>query len=100
MRVDVLTSALPAHLSERMEKILDGIGIALCLLLCFYGARATIIEFQDGTLPDKDLRIANWYMMAVFTFAFALLAIEFSLRLRRVKEILAKEDQVMSEAGF
>ena len=100
VRVDVLTSALPAHLSERMEKILDGIGIALCLLLCFYGARATIIEFQDGTLPDKDLRIANWYMMAVFTFAFALLAIEFSLRLRRVKEILAKEDQVMSEAGF
>ncbi|MEE3189782.1 MAG: hypothetical protein VX281_02400, partial [Pseudomonadota bacterium] len=82
-----------------MEKILDGIGIALCLLLCFYGVRATIIEFQDGTMPDKDLRIANWYMMAVFAISFALLTMEFLLRMRRAKEILAKEDQVMTEAG-
>lgn len=100
VRVDVLTSALPANLALRMEKFLDGIGIGLSLLLCFYGLRATIIEFQDGTLPDKDLRIANWYMMAVFAFAFALLAMEFLLRMRRAKEILAKEDQAMTEAGF
>jgi TRAP-type C4-dicarboxylate transport system permease small subunit len=100
VRVDVLTSALPAHLSARMEKFLDAAGIAICLLLCFYGLRAAIIEFQDGTLPDKDLRIANWYMMSVFTLCFALLAIEFFLRFHRAKEILSKEDQAMTEAGF
>jgi TRAP-type C4-dicarboxylate transport system permease small subunit len=100
VRVDVLASALPAHLSERMEKFLDVAGIAICLLLCFYGARAAMIEFQDGTMPDKDLRIANWYMMSVFTLCFALLAIEFFLRFHRAKEILSKEEQAMTEAGF
>ena len=39
-------------------------------------------------------------MMSVFTLCFALLAIEFFLRFRRAKEILSKEDQAMTEAGF
>jgi TRAP-type C4-dicarboxylate transport system permease small subunit len=84
VRVDVAVAALPARLSLRLEQALDVAGVLLCLLLCFYGIRAAISEFQDGTLPDKDLRIANWYMLAVFALSFLLLAIEFALRLRRV----------------
>ncbi|NQV55376.1 MAG: TRAP transporter small permease [Rhodospirillales bacterium] len=100
VRVDVLTSALPKKLALRWEKILDGAGGALCLLICFYGVRATIIEFQDATLPDKDLRIANWYMMAVFAFSFALLAIEFFMRMLRAKKILVGEEIALAKAGF
>ncbi len=100
VRVDVLTSARPARIAFRLEKFLDGAGVALCLLLCFYGVRATIIEFQDGTLPDKDVRIANWYMLSVFAASFALLAIEFLMRLRRAREIVAEEAAAISEAGF
>ena len=63
--------------------MLDVAGILLCLLLFFYGLRLALLEFEDGTLPDKDLRIDNWYMMAVFALSFLLLAIEFALRFRR-----------------
>jgi TRAP-type C4-dicarboxylate transport system permease small subunit len=100
VRVDVLTSALPANIAFRVEKFLDGAGFALCALLCFYGVRASLIEFQDGTLPDKDLRIDNWYMLSVFAASFALLAVEFLLRLRRAGESVAKEAATVAEGGF
>ena len=57
-------------------------------------------EFGDGTLPDKDLRIETWYMMAVFTISFALLGIEFLLRLRRAREIVEKQETAATESGF
>jgi len=56
-----------------------------------------IWEFEDGTLPDKDLRIATGYMMAVFAFSFLLLAIEFLLRFRRSQLV---DLPGSSETGF
>jgi TRAP-type C4-dicarboxylate transport system permease small subunit len=99
VRVDVATSALPRHLAARLEQVLDVFGIGLCLLLCFYGVRAAISEFEDGTLPDKDLRIANWYMLSVFALSFFLLAVEFLFRLRRAHAAAGEEDSV-AESGF
>ncbi len=70
------------------------------MVLCFYGVRVTISEFVDGTLPDKDLRIETWYMMAVFTISFVLLGIEFLLRLRRAREIVDEQEAASAESGF
>lgn len=100
VRVDVLVSALRKKAAARLEQALDVAGASLCLLLVFYGVRVTVSEFQDGTLPDKDLRIATGYMMAVFATSFLLLAIEFLLRLRRAREIVAKEAAAAAESGF
>ena len=100
IRVDVVTSALPASVAVRLEKVLDVAGGALCLLLCVYGLRLTILEFEDGTLPDKDLRIDNWYMMAVFALSFFLLAIEFVLRFRRAAEALDEDKDPAAGSGF
>ena len=61
---------------------------------------SAIIEFQDGTLPDKDLRIDNWYMMAVFAASFALLAVEFVLRLFRARHEMDEEASAATKAGF
>lgn len=90
VRVDVFVSALPAAVAERLEQVVDAAGVVLCLVLAYYGLRAAISEFEDGTLPDKDLRIDNWVMMAVFAFSFLLLAIEFVLRIRRARELIAQ----------
>lgn len=100
VRVDVLISALPKGMAVRLEQILDVAGAVLCLVLCFYGLRAAISEFQDGTLPDKSLRIDNWYMVGVFAFSFLLLAIEFLLRTRRAREIVAGQETGATESGF
>lgn len=99
VRIDVVTANLPHALAVRLEQALDGFGAALCIVLCVYGVRAAVWEFQDGTLPDKDLRIANWYMLAVFAAAFALLAVEFLLRMRRAAALLESETGA-SKAGF
>ncbi len=100
VRVDVLSSTLPKDLATKLERVLDAAGAGLCLLLCYYGIRATISEFEDGTIPDKNLLIENWYMMAVFAASFFMLAIEFGLRLRRAREIVDKETSAPKEAGF
>ena len=100
VRVDVVTSALPKPVAARLEKVLDVAGGALCLLLFVYGVRSALLEFEDGTLPDKDLRIENWYMMAVFALSFLLLAVEFALRFRRAGEDVAAEKDVAAGSGF
>lgn len=84
VRVDVVTGALPTKLSRRLDIVIDGAGVAVCLFLCVYGVRAAISEYDFGTMPDKDLRIANWYMLAVFAVAFLMLAVEFLFRMRRL----------------
>ena len=83
VRVDVLTAVLNTASAQHVERIMDLAGAVLCVLLCFYGSRVMLWEFQDGTLPDKDLRIPTGYMMAIFSASFFLLAVEFILRFRR-----------------
>ena len=92
VRVDIIIAALPGRVALRLERLLDIAGALLCAILA-----GMIGEYELGTLPDKDLRIPNWYMLLVFAVSFALLAIEFLLRYRRAgKDGMA----ILSEAGF
>ena len=100
VRVDVLTAALNTESAQRVERIMDFAGAVLCVLLCFYGSRVTLWEFQDGTLPDKDLRIPTGYMMAIFSTSFFLLAIEFLLRFRRAGQQSGGADWDKPKVGF
>lgn len=100
VRVDIVLAALPQSGAIQVERLVSCIGAAICAVLCFYGARATLIEFQDGTLPDKDLRIANWLMLAVLTASFLLLALEFLFRLRRAREVIEESKSTPVKASF
>ena len=100
VRVDVLTAALNTESAQRVERIMDFAGAVLCVLLCFYGSRVTLWEFQDGTLPDKDLRIPTGYMMVIFSVSFFLLAIEFLLRFRRAGQQSGGADWDKPKVGF
>ena len=100
VKVDVLLVNLPKTAALKLERLIDLLGLVICGILCFYGTRATHMEWIDGTLPDKDLRIANWIILSVFALSFAMLSIEFLLRMRRAKSILPKEETAGSEAGL
>jgi TRAP-type C4-dicarboxylate transport system permease small subunit len=100
VRVDVLMMSLSKPAAARLKRMVDLFGSAVCLVLFIYGFRATISEFQDGTVPDKVLQIENWYMMAVFTISFLLLAVEFLLRVVRSDESILAEEEAAAETGF
>ncbi|MCP4185376.1 MAG: TRAP transporter small permease [Hyphomicrobiales bacterium] len=100
VRVDVLVSVLPDNTAGKIEVVLNIIGALICAILCFYGMRATSWEFADGTLPDKNLRIANWYMLVIFSLSFFLLMIEFLLRLRSSRTLIDENSITSNKAAF
>ena len=100
VRVDVLTAGLSRETARKVDRVVDIAGAALCALLCFYGSRITIWEFQDGTMPDKDLRIPTGYMMVIFSASFFLLAVEFLLRFRRAGHQSDETDLDKPRVGF
>ncbi|MBL4890276.1 MAG: TRAP transporter small permease [Rhizobiaceae bacterium] len=83
VKADVISGNLPPSLGVPLDRIINLVGAGICLALCIYGFRGMVWEFQDGTYPPKDLRIANWYMLAVFSFSFFLLTVEFIFRVFR-----------------
>ncbi len=100
VRVDVLVAALPTNMAIHMERFLNIAGAAICLVLCVYGFRGAQLEFIFGTLPDKVLRIPNWYMLTVFSGSFFLLALEFLFRIRRAGTIVAEAGSSPTKASF
>ena len=100
VRVDVLTSSLSKDAALILDDIINLIGAFICIILCFYGTRAGITEFIDQTLPDKDLRVPNWIVVAFFAFSFLMLAIEFLLRFRKTRLLTVGVDKIKAEVGF
>lgn len=83
VRVDIVIAALPQRQAVALERAMDLFGAALCLIMAYYGTRGGYFAWMLQTLPDKDLRIPNWVILAVFSVSFGLLAIEFLLRYYR-----------------
>jgi TRAP-type transport system small permease protein len=100
VRVDVFLSMLPENTADIVDRFINLIGVTLCLVLFAYGMRATLSEWEDGTLPDKDLRIANWLMIAVFAGSFLLLAFEFLFRFLRAFRRDDEDGDVAVRSGF
>ncbi|MGB7184594.1 MAG: TRAP transporter small permease [Burkholderiaceae bacterium] len=100
VKVDLFSSALGPPALVVLERVVDLIGATVCFVLFVYGFRAMVSEYQDGTMPDKSLSIANWYMMAIFAFSFLLLTIEFLFRMRRASQIVAQKSQEIAPSAF
>lgn len=84
IRVDIVLRAVPARLGWVFEWIADCLGLACCLLIAWYGARATLTSFKSGALSIKTLVTPEWWMLAPLPTAFLLLAIEMGFRMRRL----------------
>ena len=100
VRVDLFVAHLPKNLAVSAEIFLDFIGCIICVFLFYYGLQGSIEAYIDKSIPDKLLKIANWWMLLIFAVSFCLLAIEFLLRMRRAKTVLEKEKTNSTKAGF
>ena len=100
VRVDVFVAHLPKYLVVSAEILLDFVSCIICVFLFYYGLQGSIEAYIDNSIPDKLLKIANWWMLLVFAVSFCMLAIEFLLRMRRAQTVLDKEKTISTETGF
>jgi len=84
IRVDIVLRAVPPRLGWVFEWTADLLGLVCCLLISWYGARATLASFKAGSMSVKTLITPEWWMLAPLPLAFLLLAIEMGFRMRRL----------------
>ena len=60
------------------------IGLALSLLMTWYGIAMVLRSWRGGTLVVKNLVFEEWYVLWPLPVMFLLLAVEFVFRLQRV----------------
>ena len=84
IRVDILLRVLPPKVAYGCEWVADSMGILCCAALVWYGAVATANSYSSGAQSIKTLVMPEWWFLAPLPACFALLAIEFVLRMRRL----------------
>ena len=84
IRVDIVLRAVPPRLGWYFEWTADVLGLFCCLVIAWYGARATLASFKAGSLSVKTLITPEWWMLAPLPIAFLLLSIEMGFRMRRL----------------
>lgn len=83
VRVDLLLNIVGARAARSLECLVDALGIAISLVLFWYGMAAFLDSYRLGSLIFKQLVIPEWWLLVFIPFTTALLAIEFAIRLRR-----------------
>lgn len=84
IRVDIVLQALPPRVAWQIEWLGDIVGLACCVFMAWYGARATWASWSDGSLMIKTLVTPEWWSLAPLPITFVLLSVEMVLRMQRL----------------
>jgi len=84
IRVDIVLRAVPKQAGWLFEWVVDALGLACCLAIAWYGARAALASFQAGSISIKTLVTPEWWLLSVLPVAFLALSIEMLFRMRRL----------------
>ena|SRR5689334_14257281 len=85
VRVDLLISSLPKRIAVRLEQLVDLLGLLVCLVMIWYGGAAVIDAYRAGFIQFKNLVVSDWVLLLPIWIGSALLAVEFALRIARVR---------------
>jgi TRAP-type C4-dicarboxylate transport system permease small subunit len=83
VRLDALVNALPARLARVLARAVDAAGLAISLLLLWYGFTALADSFRQNAVVIKTYTFPEWWLFVPLVWCFALLSIEFVRRLAR-----------------
>lgn len=86
IRVDIVLTALPPRLAWALEWVGDTIGLACCLFMAWYGTRAALASWREGSLNIKTLVTPEWWLLAPLPVVFVLLSIEMLFRMKRLHD--------------
>ena len=90
---------LPPKVAYACEWIADALGTACCAWMVWYGTEAAGRSLASHALSIKTLVMPEWWFLAPLPACFALLAIEFAFRMRRLALADAKpRDDAVSAA--
>lgn len=84
VRLDLVLVMVPPRVAWRIEMIADLLGLAVCMVLVWYGSAMTLESWRLGSITIKNLVFPEWWLLAPLPAAFGLLAIEFVFRLHRL----------------
>ena len=82
VRLDVLLVYLPKRVTLFLERCADVLGMMICAVFVWYGAKLILDSAQLGSMVVKTLSIPEWWQYALIAVSFSLLAVEFARRLR------------------
>ncbi|MFV0514799.1 MAG: TRAP transporter small permease [Jhaorihella sp.] len=83
VRVDLLIGALPATLARTLDQILDVTGLAICLILLWFGGINLKTAYIFNSTQMKYYNVPEWWLLSVFVVSFSLLSLEFVSRMLR-----------------
>ena len=84
IRVDIVLRAVPKRVGWVFEWIVDVLGLACCLVIAYYGARAALASFKAGSVSIKTLVTPEWWLLSVLPVSFLALSIGMLFRMRRL----------------
>ena len=84
IRVDIVLRVIPKRIAWYCEWLVDIIGLACCIVLFVYGAKATIASYNTGAMTIKSIVWPEWWLLAPLPITFILLAIEMLFRMQRL----------------
>ena len=84
VRIDLMLHQLPYRAGWLCEIFGDVLGFVVSLVMTWYGARVLFFSISDGTKIVKEFTIPEWWTLWPLPMMFALLAVEFVFRFRRV----------------
>ena len=84
IRVDIVLRMVPKRLGWIFEWMVDVLGLACCLFIAYYGARAALASFNAGSVSIKTLVTPEWWLLSALQVAFLALSVEMLFRMRRL----------------
>jgi len=84
IRVDIVLRMVPKQLGWIFEWVVDALGLACCLFIAYYGARAALASFNAGSVSIKTLVTPEWWLLSALPVAFLALSLEMLFRMRRL----------------
>lgn len=85
VRVDLLLTSIRKDLAIRLQQMVDALGLIVSLIMFYYGADLVLDAYQANFMQIKNISIHEWVLMLPIPLGCALLAIEFGLRIFRLR---------------
>lgn len=83
VRVDLVIAGLPKRAARILDRGLDLFGLAICLVLIWFGTINLKDAYTFGSMQMKYFNVPEWWFLTVFVISFFMLALEFLSRFVR-----------------